>query len=609
MPSIYGIITSGISNNLSEIQDKLIKTLQWDNCYHFKIKEQNFDGGIFIDNSFSYSKEDFFYVNMTNDIMVLISGKIYNYIEICESCEIIKKNIPNAELVYKSYLKFGENFVNSFNGDFSICVIDNSSRKTLIYRDHLGVSPIAYNYSKDSLLFASDFLALSKVLSTKENINELFLFQELTKNNLWDYKLTPNKQVIKILPGHYIKFNDDGITLKKYWVPEKIKINKKLNIETAISEINAILTDAVKIRCDHRYIASSHVSGGLDSGIVTALARKEYKNQYPFYGFSWSHNLVQNQNIKLDERVFAKEISKSFGIELKFSEISTSDFIEYVSDWRCRLDYFDEFRIRKDAKKLGVNLILSGWGGDEFLSANDRGIDSELLFGLHWITYLKRNSIFKLKKFVSVLLYRILVPFCGRAYSDFDIRLMKSIKQYLALKYIKKGKTKDVQSHWKSRRDVHIGSIYNYHLASRMEEWAICGYRTGIEYRYPLLDKRIVEYFLTIPSKVIYKESRLIMKKLCEDILPLGVQKHTKLRDEVHGLTLNRIMKEAVDTLLPNFEEYRKNPHLSFVNFDLLYDDFIDYKNNPSDYPYLPNNLNILFKIHSIHIVTTNFLN
>ena len=43
-----------------------------------------------------------------------------------------------------------------------------------------------------------------------------------------------------------------------------------------LSDLTALLTDAVKIRCDGRFRAGAHVTGGLDSGIVSTLARKEY---------------------------------------------------------------------------------------------------------------------------------------------------------------------------------------------------------------------------------------------------------------------------------------------------------------------------------------------
>ena len=55
-----------------------------------------------------------------------------------------------------------------------------------------------------------------------------------------------------------------------------------------LADLGELVKDAVRIRCDSRFIAGAHVSGGLDSGIVSAMAREQYRHQELFYGFSWS---------------------------------------------------------------------------------------------------------------------------------------------------------------------------------------------------------------------------------------------------------------------------------------------------------------------------------
>lgn len=610
MSLIYGLINFDTVNFKYDIQENLIEVLKWQNCNHIKIDEKHFKGGILVDKSLPYNEKDFLFKDIKHDLLVLVSGDVYNKLEICKLYNISNKNIGSAELVFRIYLLVGEGFITLLNGDFTICLVDGRDWKTFIFRDHLGVKPVAYSAINDNLIFCSDFMALSKVFSSTENFNDLYPLQELTRKNLWDYELTPNKQVAKVLPGHYILYTENRIEQKKYWYPEKIKINRKLKIQTAISDLHQILEDSVKIRSDQRFFASAHVSGGLDSGIVAALVRKEYENQRIFYGFSWSPDIIDSNCINVDERQLVSEISKFLEIEHRFSMVTTSDYIDCVSDWRCALNGFDDYKLRKDAKKLGINLIFSGWGGDEFLSTNEWGINSDLLFGLNWKIFFRKNSILKPKKLIGVFVYNILLPFLGIPYfTTSDIRYMKSIQKYLALAEIKKGKTKNHLLTWKSRQDVHLNALYNYHIPSRMEEWAICGSRMGIEYRYPLLDKRIIEYLLTIPSKIISKEKRFLMKELCKVYLPFNVITRTKLRDEARGILYSKVINESFNILVSNFDLYRKNPKLSFVNFDLLWKDIMDYKSHQVDYSKLPTNLRILFKIHDIHVITTNFLN
>jgi asparagine synthase (glutamine-hydrolysing) len=608
MSQIFGLISQQTSKSLSNKVQPLIDVMRWDTAIHIPTEGDNFIGGILFDKAHPYCKEDFFYDDKDKKIIVLISGVIYNVEEIYEKSGISNERLTIPELVLECYLKYGENFVSHLNGDFVIIIVNKKNAKTLIYRDHLGAKPIGCCLLNDSMLFSSDFLSLAKVTATAENFNELFQLQELTKNNLWDYSLTPNSQVIKVLPGHFIEYSQNGVKQAKYWFPEKIKINKKLDIQTAISELREILTDAVKIRCDTRFIAAAHLSGGLDSSVVAALTKNEFTSQESFYGLSWSPGDISSQTIEIDERTLAREICEFTGIELKLSEVSKHDLIDYCADWRGRAGYFNEFRIRKDANILGVNLIFSGWGGDEFLSCHDNGIDSDLIFNMNWIDFLKKNTLFKPKNILRILLYKVFLPLIGKGYfltwNDPD----KHHRKYLKLDKIKLGNSKNKLLSWKSRKDVHIRFIDYYHLASRMEEWAIYGDRLGIEYRYPLLDKRIIEYVIAIPSKLLYKEKRLIMKELCKGILPEKVVQYNKLSDEAHGIKFDEIIHDGFDILLADFELYKKNPYLSFINFDLLMDDIQEYKKKPR-LSELPENLKLLFRVNSIQVITSNFLN
>lgn len=608
MSFIYGLISNYTNNPKSNIIKQLIEVIQWESSIHIQIEETNLSAGILYDKSLPYRKEDFFYYDKNNNTIILLSGVIYNQIELIEKTGIEFKNKFLPELILGYYLKYGENFVSELNGDFAILIYNTRINEARLYRDHVGVKPISYCVLNDCLLFSSDFLALSKVLSTTETLNELYLFQNLTRSNLWDYSLTPCKKVIKVIPGHYIKYSNIGLKQIKYWFPEKIRVDNKLDIKKAISEIGEILSDAVKIRCDHRFFASAHVSGGLDSGLIAALAKKEYTHQNIFYGFSWSAQNVSNIEIDIDERDLAREICEFNGIELKLSKISKSDFIDYVSNWMCRVGYFDEFKIRKDAKNLGANLIFSGHGGDEFLSCHELGIDSDLLFNLKWISFFEKNSIFKPKIFISNFLHGVFFPFFGIARFQKSTDETKHYRKYLNLDNIRKGKSKYNLSKWRSRKDVHLGYLYNYHLVSRMEEWANCGNNMGIEYRYPLLDKRIVEYSIKIPSNLIYQDSRLIMKNLCKNMLPEKVIGYTKLSDDVHSIKFEEIVQDSFDILLNNYEIYKRNPYLSFIDFDLLMNDIIEYKKKPR-VGELPNNLRILFLINNIQVITSNFIN
>ncbi len=94
--------------------------------------------------------------------------------------------------------------------------------------------------------------------------------------------------------------------LIRYWKPEKIKTDKRLSYNRMLSDLTSILNDSVLIRCDPRFKAGAHVSSGIDSGIVSAMARKVYHQQDRFYGFSWSPADYSAKDAKFDERELVK---------------------------------------------------------------------------------------------------------------------------------------------------------------------------------------------------------------------------------------------------------------------------------------------------------------
>ena len=117
-----------------------------------------------------------------------------------------------------------------------------------------------------------------------------------------DYRKTPCQKVKKLLPGHFLHFSERVQRLTDTGTPEKIRIDRTLTHDRMLADLKSLLRDAVKIRCDNRFRAGAHVSSGLDSGIVSALARKEYLNRIPFTGFHGRRMTILPGNVKFDER-------------------------------------------------------------------------------------------------------------------------------------------------------------------------------------------------------------------------------------------------------------------------------------------------------------------
>jgi len=245
---VTGVIYKNSCCNNDLIFKKLNSEVDWPNAQKIEINFELFKGMLFIDNRLPYKAEDFFKLDRNAAILLIAFGKIYNKEEICKKYKI-RSTLTDPEVLLKLFIELKDDFVCELNGDFIIFVYQPFNDLILLIRDHLGVRPLAYIDNPDGLWFSTDILSLCKVFHKNNPIVVDYLIRDL---KLVDNILTPNPEVKKIKPGHYLKSESGIIRIKKYWFPENIKVNKKLNFIDSVKNLEPILQDAIRIRCDSR---------------------------------------------------------------------------------------------------------------------------------------------------------------------------------------------------------------------------------------------------------------------------------------------------------------------------------------------------------------------
>lgn len=363
-----------------------------------------------------------------------------------------------------------------------------------------------------------------------------------------------------------------------------------------------MLFDAVRIRSDQRFQAGAHVSGGLDSGVVSALARKQYSSQSPFYGYSWTPSNLSSENTEFDERQFVEKTCELADITPVYVPMSFGEFIHYSKNVLKNQGYFQEDKIIEKIKSHKVNLIFSGWGGDEFISRGGHGIDWDLFFSLDWRRFFKKNPITRPKSLLGSIVFKFVFPYLC-IFRVADRRTLAEEVRYLKDEF--KAPHRDSLKKWyftPSGRKSCLGMIYSYHLPRRTESWYVNGIANGLEYRFPLLDKRIVEYMLKVPTKLRINEdhSRVILREIARDLLPEDVRLRITKIDPVYlkfmdgnYIKAGRLSKEEL-----NF--FKKNTYLKCFDFKLIEKDLEHLKSH--DNAELENKLYYdLFVIHTVH--------
>jgi len=540
------------------------------------VRDKGFEGVCYLHPRLPYGFEDIYYCDDARDVMVLLSGVIYNKHEFLQSHEG-DAQVSDPEMIAGLFLRHGPEFVTELNGDFAIFIMRPLQKEAFLFRDHIGIRPLAWTVDKNALIFSTHITNLCRAFQSETTIDSEFL---LGYFKYTDYRRTPNRKIRKLTPGHFLHYSSTGIEIKRYWHPEEINIDRKLTYEKMLSDLEELVRDAVRIRSDKRFTAGSHVSSGIDSGIIAALAREEYKHQESFCGFSWSPAYFNRGDLKIDERDKIITACEKTGINPVFSYLNKPRFLQFIEDYYYNLGYYSEAMVAEQAASLGTNLIFTGWGGDEFISTGHSGVDLDLLRRLKLRAFFRRNTITKPGKFIKRLLFYVIYPLFhildpgnARAFRD-DARYIR--------KPFKKSDRQAISSFYfhRSRRQMHLNVLRFYNLPERCESWHMLGFRKGLEYRYPLLDKRIVEYMLKVPSELLCKTNyfRPLLREISEGILPDEIRLNESKNDPVYWTYWDELIKSSGLSFMDEVEIWRANPNLHFVDFELLSQDFERYK-------------------------------
>lgn len=298
-----------------------------------------------------------------NNYIITYNGEIYNY-------DILKKDLydykfntdSDTEVILALYKKYGKNCVDFLDGMFSFALWDKRKKELFCARDRLGIKPFYYFYENNNFYFASEIKALlpyvSKVEEDLEGISEYLIFQYPISDN------TMFKNIKQLMPGCCINFSfDNHIRIEKYWeLDYRNKVNDSR--EEIMYNIKQLFDKSIKNHLKSDVPVGSYISGGIDSGLVSILSKKENKLHSSYHGRFTDYS-------GFDESKYAEIISNKLDISLNIMDINCDDFKENIKKILYYLDYpivgpgsFPQYMVSKLVSE-NVKVILGGQGGDE----------------------------------------------------------------------------------------------------------------------------------------------------------------------------------------------------------------------------------------------------
>lgn len=308
--------------------------------------------------------------------VIVYNGELYNFREIRKELEGLGyqfRTNSDTEVVLQAFIEWREAALKKFNGMFAFAIWDSLENRLFLARDRYGIKPIYYATIGNQFVFASEYKAILIHPGYKRELDLCSLKQYFTFQNILNYR-SFLKGIALVKPGHYITVEENGLKLRenKYWdfsFEEDYSIS---SYEEAEEELSRLFSQAVKRQMVSDVPVGTFLSGGIDSGMITAVSSMEM----PFIkSFTCGMDLHSASGIELgfDEREKAEYLSYCYKTEhyemvLKAGDMERcmKDLVWHIEDPRVGQSYPNYYASKLSSKF--VKVVLAGTGGDEIFA-------------------------------------------------------------------------------------------------------------------------------------------------------------------------------------------------------------------------------------------------
>jgi asparagine synthase (glutamine-hydrolysing) len=316
------------------------------------------------------------------------NGEIYNFRELRSDLVeegYVFRSATDSEVVLNAYAHWGPSSVTRFNGMFAFAVWDRMEKKLFLARDRYGIKPLYYSTQSGVFLFGSEQKAITSHPDFRKKLNKPALLEYFTFQNIFtDQTLLED---IQLMPaGHYGILDHGSRILNRtiYWDYRFREPDRTSSREEYVEELDRLFRQAVNRQLVSDVELGAYLSGGMDSGSITAIAASHFPN---LKSFTCGFDLSSASGIELafDERTKAEAMSALFKTEHYEMVLKAGDMERCLPTLAWHLEEprvgqsYPNYYAAKLASRF-VKVVLSGSGGDE------------LFGGYPWRYYRAANS-------------------------------------------------------------------------------------------------------------------------------------------------------------------------------------------------------------------------
>lgn len=419
-------------------------------------------------------------------------------------------------------------FPEALDGDFAVAVWDASRRELTLARDRLGIRPLFLTRTRDGgLAFASFPEAFIDV----GLVHGRFIPRICAEMSVHEPPISAETGIAgveRLVPGHVMTIGPDGERVRRYWrYPVGRSGETPGDHVAAARALRSELEAAVRRALPAPGPYCTHLSGGLDSGAVTALAAR-LAGVRPAELTAFCQTMPDhNRHLgAIDEEPTARLIAQRTGVTLiSFPSDLVRDALGPISrtfPWPDHSDLADA-RIIAAAAATGADSILCGRGGDEVVSYTGEGALLADLLALRWRAF--RGTARELSEPLWRVLSRQLAV--GLLGPPIDRLLRRIVGKPRSASILLRAFRPEVSRAPAWRPAIAPGPkqrqrLENGALHQRLEFQALQAARHGLRYVFPLLDWRLLEFGAGLPARLQLHGGmrRALFRTAIADLLP-----------------------------------------------------------------------------------------
>lgn len=522
--------------------------------------------------------------------VLIFNGEIYNHNELRKKLlsNIDFKSTGDTETLLYGLINYGEDFITKLNGIFAFSFFNKKTGDIIICRDHFGVKPLYYHLNENEVYFSSELKAICSYKNDKLSIDKNALKNYI--NFLWSPgEKTPFNNFKKLLPGTYLKGNINdikNININRYYnVPFNGKYFINFSEDELVVKLENHLLQAVKKQMLSDVPIGFFLSGGLDSSILVAMARK----LNPDKKINCYTVRVDSTDGFTEDLYYAKIVAEYLKVNLTIIDAKSKilkDFdkiIHHLDEPQADPAPINVYNICKAARKDGIKVLIGGTAGDDIFSGYRRHQALKIEYFLDKIPLFLRKSIKNITK-----------NFNGK--NSFIRRLKKlfinidNSKEKRMMGYFSWIDSSILQNLFLKPNDYNCFSYFE-HLnkfipneksdLNKMLFWEINTFLSdhnlnytdklsmavGVEVRVPFLDTDLVEFSTKIPPnyKVKGNKTKYLLKKVAEKYLPKEVIHRSK---SGFGAPVRKWIIKDMDYLINDYLSKESIIKRGIFNFD-----------------------------------------